>query len=281
MQREFINSHGLKYTKQNQSIIVQILSYSKENQQFTEEEIKKFVSITSNYLDDLEGAHNDNRLGELFDTLLVPIPHESLKDLTFYKFITKDTYDNYILKGKFQLGSLQFYREIENKSARDEKEGYSNLIIRSGNRDIFTSILSGFNFYIFCGTSTTNESKFMNENFGDITLQIPSIASFANAVSKSIGAKRWHLYEVRYSDFKAYLVKQLIKKIEEENGDLSDEMFDCFYKASFFPSLFVKPCRFNQEMELRLAFEMPTNAKRVVNFDNIGLLGKIGIARNA
>lgn len=215
----------------------------------------------------------------MFGNLQIEEYDLEISGLSFYKFISKATYENFLKKGKFQLGSLKFYREIENLNSRDEKEGFSNLLINSGNRSIFTSVIAGFNHYIFCGRDTNDKSNIMSNKFGDICLKIKNIKAFADKIKKSIGAKNWTIKKVTYSDFKAYSTNQLITDLKGVSPDLSDEFFNYLIQYSFLPSIFCKPTCFSTENELRLTFEMDKNVKKKMNFDNLGLLDQIEIIK--
>ena len=203
---------------------------------------------------------------------------QEIDGLSFYKFIRKDVFDNFYKKGKFQLGSLQLYREIENGNSRDEKEGFSNLLIRSNNRHIFTSVISGFNHYIFCGTDTINETTVLSEKFGNVCIKIKSIKSFAEKIKKSIGAKSWQIKNVTYTDFKAYSIVQEIKNLDGIT-DMNEEFFKYSIDFSLLPSIYSKPLRFSNESELRLTFDMGRNVKKKLHFDNLGLLEDFEVLR--
>jgi hypothetical protein len=177
------------------------------------------------------------------------------------------------------LGSLKLYSEIENKKIRDVKEGFSNIIIDSGTRQIVVSVISGFNFYIQCGTYNLDASDFMSKNFGSYVIKIKNIKSYANKVQKTIGAKNWHIKKVLYSDYKAFRIERNISHLSGVSPDLSNEMFNILYDASFIPSIFCKPTFFNKEQELRLVFEMEKNVKKELNFDQLGLLDEIEILK--
>ena len=274
--RTFIKHVGFKYTLNSRSLVIQLISMTKENQQLTNDKIKAFIKATSKYLEQIT---NKDNLQELFGDLNFAIKEPTDYNEPFYKFIHKETYDNYICKGKHRLGSLKYYREIEKYGSRDEKEGFSNLIINSGNRQILTSVISGFDKYIFCGTSNLDKQKYMSQNFGGYVLKITNIESFADKVSKAIGAIDWQVRKVRYSDYKAYITDSLITDLNGVNPDLSDELFNILYKISETPSVFCKPKRFSTEQELRLAFTMGRDVKKILNFDNIGLLDDIEILK--
>lgn len=270
MKKRFIKNVGFEYFHDNNSIIVQLLSITKENVMFDEKDLRNMITITGNYFDSV--SKKTSIKSELFGNLNIEEYDLEIDGLSFYKFIKKDVFENYYKKGKFQLGSIQLYREIENNNIRDEKEGFSNLLIRSNNRHIFTSVISGYNHYIFCGTDSFNETTVLTERFGDVCVRIKNVKSFAEKIKKSIGAKSWQIKKVTYSDFKAYSTIQEIKNLNGINPDLSDEFFKYLIDFSFLPSVYCKPLRFSDESEIRITFDMGRNVKKKLHFDNLGLL---------
>jgi len=276
MDREFIKNVGFKYCLNNRSLIVQLISLTKENSPLSNSQIEVFIKETSTYFDSIK---NKDNLQELFGELDFIKLDSTEYQKPFYKFIHKETYDKYINKGKFQLGSLQYYREIEKNESRDEREGFSNLIIKSGNRQILTSVISGFNKYIFCGTHSLEQQESMAKKFGGYVMKIDNIHSFAEKVLKAIGADEWQINKVYYTDYKAYSAEVQPINISGVSPDLSDELFNILYQLSESPSVFSKPTRFKDEQELRLAFTMRKDVKTTFNFDNLGLLDYIEIIK--
>ena len=128
MDRQFMKNVGFKYVLNNRSLIIQMITMTKKNIKLTNAQIEVFIKATSKYLDAIQNTDN---LIELFGSMDFVNPDQSIYPKSFYKFIHKETYDNFISKGKFQLGTLQYYREIERQESRDYKEGFSNLIINS------------------------------------------------------------------------------------------------------------------------------------------------------
>jgi len=275
MIRRFHSNIGCEYELNKVSLIVQLITMTKENVYFSESEIKVFIKATSNYFNAISKKKSSAR--DLFGEILVTDEDESLDDCTFYKYIPNDIYRNFISKGAFQLGSLKKYREIENKKIRDEKEGFCNLIIHSANREILTSVISGFNHYVFCGTYKVDESNYMSSNFGNTVIRIKNIKAFADKIQETIGAKKWTLKKVNYTDYKAYLINQEIKDLSGVGPDLSEELFQYLLMYTEFPSIFSKPVLFQPENELRLSFEMNTNVKKEHDFNNMELLDEIEV----
>lgn len=278
MERRFIKNLGFEYIYEKVSLILQMIFVTKENNNLSEEQLKVLIQATSNYLSKID---NQTNLLPLFGEIELKEEQATLTDLTFYKYISKDTYENFIKKGKFQLGSLKYYREIERDESRDEKEGFCNLIFENHNRQFFTSAISGFEYFILCGTHKRDEENYMTNNFGDYILKIKSINSFANSIKKAIGAQEWKVKKVSYSDFKALKIRTTLQNFDDANPELSTELFKLIKMHSEFPSIFMKPKMFQPENELRLAFKMNKNVRPKLNFDNKGLLDYIEIEKTS
>jgi hypothetical protein len=250
---------------------------TKENSLLTEDELKNMIEITSNFLD--KTSRNLESPSKYFGNILEPTSDIEDYEIPLYKFIPLEVYQNHILKGQFRLGSLKYYREIENESSKDPKEGFINIIINSGNRQIFTSLISGFDQYVFCGTYTLEESIYMSRRFGGVVIKIKNLRSFAEKIKNAIGAQKWYSMKVTYSDFKAYKVEQIIKDLNGVRPDLSVELFQYLLSFSTVPSVFSKPTRFAPEQEIRLSFEMNKNTKKKLDICNQALLEEIEIIK--
>ena len=276
MKRIFHKYKGFEYILNNRSLILQNIFMTKENIFYSNDEIEDILKIFSNYLKNY--SKNPNAY-DLFGELDFIENKDNSYSGPLYKFIHKDTYNSFISKGKFQLGSLQYYREIERDESRDEKEGYSNIILHTNNRQILTSVISGFNNYIFCGTYDLTQIDVMAKNFGGYIIKIKNVKSFADKIKSAIGAASWQIEKVTYTDFKAFKSSLNAINLNGVGPDLSDELFDILYKLSELPSLFSKPTRFISEQEIRLAFTMNQKVKNRLNFDNLGLLDQIEIIK--
>ena len=119
----------------------------------------------------------------------------------------------------------------------------------------------------------------MAKNFGGYVMKIDNIYSFAEKVMKAIGADEWQVNKVCYTDYKAYSTEIQPINFNVVSPDLSDELFNILYQLSESPSVFSKPTRFKDELELRLAFTMRKDVKTTLNFDNLGLLDYIEIVK--
>lgn len=131
----------------------------------------------------------------------------------FSKYVSNKIFDNYIKRGKWQLGTIEQYRTIENEKQRDELEGNSFLNLNINDYIVSTICSSGFNYLIFCGTRSAGSMNHQKQ-FGEKELHFPNVRSFAEGVKKSIQAKRYYIHKVEYNTQKLYLNEDVIKNVQ-------------------------------------------------------------------
>ena len=263
---------GWKYSYKGESISLTHLSVTKENAFLTNEDNKNLIKMESafrneisRYNDKLEFLHEYNEIEKPIKNYNGP----------FYKFVPSHVYENYLKKGKFQLGSSQYYRAIEKEESRDAIEGYCNLTIISKNREISTSVISGYNHYMLCGTTNLEQVEYMTKRFGGFVMEVRNLNSFARKVKTCIGAEKWDIQDIRYDDYNLLKIEKEIKDINGFGAELSEEAFSLIKDYSLYQSLFVKPRCFKSENEVRIAFKVKRVVKDIMSFQNIGLLNEV------
>ncbi len=273
---EFLKHKGFLYTKENISILTQFLTVTKENIKLTDEQK---ASVSNIVIDYLIKVGNLKQYSQTDKKILIKDYFNRSTNQPFYKYISKQIYDDYISRGCFRFGSIKYYQEVENNKIKDEYEGFTNLFIDYKNRQLMVTLFSGYNFAIFCGTSnfnsSTNKSDTMNNKFGNVILKIKDIESFANSVKEIIGAKTYYCYEVKYSTRKVFSIDNsttFFNPMMKDKFENTHNLFDLFYNNSFFPSLFIKPEFFTNEKEIRIAFEMPRDVNGTIDIENKELL---------
>jgi hypothetical protein len=193
----------------------------------------------------------------------------------FYKYVQPEIYENFISKGKWQLGTVEQYRTIENAKQRDDFVGFSFLTLNINNHLICISFISSFNYLILSGTKSAN-STFHKTSFGEKMLYIPDIKSFAEVICKEINAKKFFIQDVEYNSLKYYIVKD---RIYDQYIDLRNlftpPFFDRVIEHTFYPSLFVKPEGFRHENEVRIVFEMECDCFEPYKFEQLRLVNYI------
>lgn len=193
----------------------------------------------------------------------------------FYKYTSEYIYKNKLLKGSWQLGCIEQYRTIENIKQRDEFEGQCFVNMNVNGYGLTSLACTGFNYLIFCGTRK-KASDLHRESFGTKELYFPNVRSFADAVKKSIGAKKYYVQNVEYSSSKWINVDDAIEdELVNVNDMLCSRYIELVNKYSLYPSLFVKPEPFAGEEEVRIVFEMDKDYYKPLRFENRGLLSYV------
>jgi hypothetical protein len=264
------------------SILLQVLGQSKPGITFTEAQLHSFFQHTHQYLQNV-GAYESETLQ--FSPVADADSFAPTADTDFFKFVDDRTLNEFILKGHFQFGSIQYYRDIENQNAKDGREGLASLVITTPEVQIFAALVSGYNFGIFCGTAQLEYKELMSAKFGRNILRIKSVRRFADSVAHIIRARRHYFNRVAYDDLKLFRTKTLNRFNFAQNNRgtdfdpaiIDDKLFRFLCDKSFFASLFMKPLRFVNESELRIAFELSEDVPGCVRITDKSLLQHIEI----
>jgi hypothetical protein len=91
MKKRFLKNVGFKYNLDNRSLIVQLISMTKENIPLSNSQIEDFIKATSTYFDSIK---NKDNLQELFGELDFVKLDSTEYQKPFFKFIHKEMYDN-------------------------------------------------------------------------------------------------------------------------------------------------------------------------------------------
>jgi hypothetical protein len=266
---KFQKDEGIWFSRNDVSILVQILGQSKPGLSFSAAELQSFFQRTHKYLQDV-GAYEPEMLH--FGPVANADDFAPIADTEFFKFVNDRTLNEFILKGHFQFGSIQYYRDTENQNAKDGREGLASLIVTTPKVQIFAALVSGYNFGIFCGTAQLEKKELMSAKFGRHIMRIKSVRRFADSVAQIIGAKRYHFNRVAYNDLKLFKTKTLNRFNVAKNDTIDDKLFKFLCDKSFFASLFMKPLRFADEAELRIAFELSKDVPGCVRISDDSLL---------
>jgi hypothetical protein len=254
---------GYRFYKEEVSLLLHAAARFKQAAVITNYDMLKLFQRLNRYLKDV-GAYDAERQG--VSNIMTSNHFPDPTDVEFFKFMPKKSLE-YYLQGSLQLGSIEYYRTIEQQNSKDSLEGLSNIAVTTRNHLFAVSLASGYNFGILCGTATLNRRTEMSQLFGTHIIKIRNLKSFAEDVKSLFGAKRYYFNRDIYNDLKMFRMKTL-KSIRlsrtEPPGNfdpdlIGDNVFDLLYEGSFLPSLFIKPTRFSIEEELRLVFEMPTD----------------------
>jgi hypothetical protein len=187
-----------------------------------------------------------------------------LEDEFAYKYFESSCI-KYFREGSFRLGTLRYYREIENSRIADDSEGIAILKINTSGEPLThcSGYISGFHYYIFCMSVAKPQSKrtILKENFGERAMKI-RIKPFAEAIKRHIGAVRYVVFKVIYNDSKVFQLNvkdappELFDPDKQEIQNTLTYTLNRLRGIGSYPHLFVKPFRFCPEEEVRISFEM-------------------------
>lgn len=266
----FVKNGGLQLFYNERSILAQVMSIGEK---LSEEEKASYSKIILNYLESVK------EVSEGTDTVLPELVRMSdfakIKNGKFYKFVSRENAER-MRNGLFNFGSLEAYRETEDKGRRDVQEGYSAIFFEGTKKSFNFAGVTGFNSYILCGSKEIPDdpsilSK-MHDEGRDSIVEITNIRAFTSAIAESIGAVRYHVGDVIYQDGKYITLKsQTFDKVANtlRTADLSDEAVHEFnenywkllQRNLLFPSIFVKPKKHSYENERRIVFELSSDVK--------------------
>jgi hypothetical protein len=254
---------GFRFERDGVSLLAHALAMCKAGVRLSTADVNAFFRRVNQYLQSI-GAYGEEQQ-QLSEVLKID-DFRPRKDCTIYKYV-KDDVLQCMLGGSFQLGSIQYYRTVEDQNIKDHMEGLSNLIV-DARTQVLASLVSGHNFGIFCGTTDVGDYELMSKRFGPRLIRIPSLRRFAEAAQHIFGAQRYLFHPIIYSDLKLFRIRTL-KRIELRQGwgmtadnrfdvdAINDRLFSLLYHKSILPSIFMKPTRFDPESEFRLALEFP------------------------
>lgn len=269
---QFLRDKGLRFYKSDKSILISSFGVLKDGKEYEDKE--KWTKAWADYRNAIDGfeylpkVSNQRKFQDDF----------TRESNFIYKYVSKETYEKFISKGHFQFGTIEYYQTTENRKIKDSEEGCTTLYIKTNNRELNLSVMSGFNYYIFCGTTNFRQDKLLCDRFGEYLLKI-NINSFAKAVKKAIGAKNYFIENVKYSSAKFHSITREVDYNEIQTGQISSELFDIIQNESLIPSIFGKPVYYEDENEVRLIFEMSKDCKKPMRIKNLGLLDFIEIVK--
>ena len=162
IRHEFEANSGYRFFKDGVSILLQVASRFRQGTIVTNKDLFHDFQRINKALQDM-GAYDGERQGVSNPMTANHFPPH--KGREFYKFLPERSLD-YYKEGSFQFGSIQYYRSVEQQNSKDSMEGLSNLAIKTPRHLFRMSLASGYNFALFCGTSTLSRREQMSARFG-------------------------------------------------------------------------------------------------------------------
>lgn len=264
---------GRRFSRDGVSILLQAVARFKPNAAVTSQDLFNLFRHTNKYFENV-GANEVERQG--VSDLLTADNFPDLDNSEFYKFMSDDTLDHYKAR-RFEFGSIIYYRSIEKQDSKDSREGLCNVAIHTPKHLFTVSLTSGYNFGIFCGTSSLDHRAEMVSRFGPRIIRIANLKAFAAEAMRCLGATNYYFNRVVYNDLKMFRIRTLGRIRDNFPGEMDDRIFELLYEDTFLASFFMKPMRFCIERELRLVFEMPKDIPEVLRIENADLAKHVEI----
>ncbi|OJW66540.1 MAG: hypothetical protein BGO57_09565 [Sphingomonadales bacterium 63-6] len=268
---DFIRDGGYKFKGPGGSLLFQSTAVLNS---INDKNFRSLAKWTGYYLDNIAAAQNPNATEVLPVAAQGPIFRQtSFKPYTnrfAFKFVSEDTYDQYLSNGNFRVSSLECFRQWEHQGdpAGDRMEGYSHCGYCFGEgQELCIATISGFNCHILSLTRDLKNQNTMRGTFGDVVLRV-ELKPFAESLADALGAKAYEIRSVKYSDLKLFRGELTPPEINGFPPDLTAEFASAVRDKGRLPSIFIKPKRFKDEREIRLVFQMDDD---VAEFTSLNL----------
>ncbi len=248
---EFIPDVGFRYRGDGRSVILGSTAITTAGTEFNDDQLFEFGSVIQGSLDTLNKQKNQTYLQ---DPILSLKSFRSYKSQYGFKFVTSETYDDYISKGSFLVSSLSRFRELEEQGdpAGDRFEGRAHSAYAVADRQLSVSTLSGFDTHIFSLARDLKNLKEMKSKFGPVVLRV-ELVPFARSLARLLGKGSFEIRLVRYADLKLYRGKLSLADVAGFPPNLTDRLAKALRENGRLPSIFAKPSRFDTEREVRIA----------------------------
>jgi hypothetical protein len=274
LQRRFIPDEGFEISDGKIALVTRVIAVTKAG---IKANIEELSIAFMNFLRRKKNEDGINTLPPSEKELFTATDFEPYTEKFLYKYINEESLKR-ILEGKFRLGTLGLYRNIENQFARDIFEGNAGLLVNAGARQIFTFYEGASNYYIFCSTSNGETPELVNpalqNKFGNVLIRI-ELEPFMDKIASRVNALSYKTYYVKYSDAKCFdpeiNVSITDEMIEESSELLEEHLYLELKNHCFFPHLFIKPWFFQPELEIRTVFEVSTDVRGFKQLSHPGL----------
>lgn len=174
-----------------------------------------------------------------------------------YKFVTEETYSEFIRAGSFLVSSLARYRALEDQGdpAGDRFEGSSLCCYDVEDHELMVATLSGFDTFIFSAARDLSNAAEMKAKFGPVVLRI-ELRPFASLKAWTVGRTSPEISLVRYADLKLHRSRLSVAEVADFPPKLNPTFAKALRSRGRLPALFGKPYRFAAECEVRIGIQM-------------------------
>lgn len=151
------------------------------NNVITEKHLK---GIPGNIIHGVKNKYADLTYEQEFDGLVDP-------NSQVIKMSKKKYIDSFFESGFIQLGTISYYRSLAHSEQGDGNEGSIFVIGRGEEETGFAQIKSGFNYYLFCCSDGSPDSKLIDHFSYDDYFIIEHPQLFMEAIGKTLNANNY------------------------------------------------------------------------------------------
>ena len=256
---EHIPHIGWRFIGDGRSVILAQLSITKPDMQFSDTELFQHGAAIQTFFDNIKGVPEQSYID---GGVLQKGDFPRYSGEYGYKFVTQETYDQFVSNGSFLLSSLTRFRDFEDQGdpAGDRFEGSAHSAYSVADRQLTVSTLSGFDTHIFSLASDLENAAEMKSKFGGLVLRI-RIQPFAKLLARAVHASPAEIRPVRYADLKLYRSELSLAEVADFPPNLTSRLAKALRWRGRLPSIFAKPSRFESEREVRIAITMPSDVE--------------------
>lgn len=281
----FVTDVGFRLSTQGRSMILATMAFGKVGVELSNRQIVQFAGIADDYLSNISArAELPKASAKVMPAMAPPLAEDIA-----YKF-TDDTAIRFWAEGSIRVVPPAVYKSIETASKRDLREGLGTVYLAGAERFAVMTSEAGFNAYVLCTSSDARrtERPERHRRFGNRLIKIHGATEFASKLAARIGAARFTIRDVTYSDTAVVRAKSNhISEWVKYNGigDLRPEFLeyialrhlDELVSVTLPASIFCKPTFYRLERERRFLFEMPMDVSEAINVRDKSLAAHIEI----
>lgn len=191
----------------------------------------------------LDQAPDSTFFAEL--TLETEIALGQAPSLPILKFGRSEHIEKFFTDGVLRLGTLSYYAGLEHAEQGDCSEGSLILVEHRAGGTTVSELRGGFNNYVFCCFSGSNDVSGVQQRFGyDAAFEIVNVVDFATEIGRALKAHS-ALYGICVYRRDKVLVS--VRPDSAWNGSISANLFHSASDAKYF----IKPLRYAPQSEFR------------------------------
>jgi hypothetical protein len=203
-----------------------------------------------------------------------PIPYDKFADITYeqefnncsnpknklIKMSMKEHVDSFFEKGKLQLGTFKYYKQVDNPEIGDMSEGSLIIVGRSEKQTAFAEIGSGFNNYVFCCYDGDANPEVVKKFGYDDYFEITDVNGFSESIKNSLKAEKSYKSRCIYKKDKV-LVDDIPKDFDF--SVVSAKLKEMVNETKYF----LKTNEYNHQKEFRFTWEVESDIEQPIIID--------------